>query len=267
MAPPTFLANNFSYLETPGVTDVANTITRIIAQALAMGWSNPSGNIIQTPANSVPGQYIQLDFSRQAATTLRMVFTDSFGRTFTRQTNTPATFIERLYFNTQGFAFDPANTEGLWAGIMDLSPELQNAHDQWPIGHGARDSGGTLAGNFQTNGAMQLSSASPRTYVGTALTILAPRGNAVSTTPTAGMLPFSQPGGRLWYPAIQIGPATGTVFRIRGRVYQMLFVSESEPDQSEIVVPIDGATTGTFKVLGFPVAAQAWRAKMAMRKA
>lgn len=266
MAIPTYLANNFNFLETAGVTDFSTTITRMISQALAMGWTNPSGNIIQSPTNAV-GQYINLSFVRISATNLEMVFTDSLGRTFTRRTQFSASYTERLYFNTYGMALDSSNGEGLWASLLDLSPELQNSHDQFCTGHAARATDNTLSGNFQTDGHMQLSSGSPRTYSGVAVSFLIPRGNLLSTTPTAGMQSFSQQGSRLWYPVIPVGPVTGTIWRIRGRVFQMLMLSESEAAQSEIVVPIDGATTGTFKILSFPNGGLASRCRWAMRKA
>lgn len=267
MAAPTYLANNFSYLRTTGVTDCANTITRMIAQALAMGWTNPSGNIIKCNVNGV-GQFIKLTFTRISALNLEMLFEDSLGRTFTRRTQMSNPYVEDLYFNTYGMAFDPGNGEGLWGSLLDLSPELQDAHDQFAAGHAARDTSNTTAGNFQTSAAGQLNSASPRVYAFPAITILSPRGNLLSTTPTAGMLPFSQPGSRLWYPVIQVGPVNSAGdIRIRGRVFQMLYMSESESNGTEIVVPIDGSSTGVFKILAFPVAAVAWRGKMAMRKA
>jgi hypothetical protein len=266
MAPPVYLANLFNFLETAGVTDCADTITRIVTQATALGWSNPGSGHVRTPPNAV-GQYIDLQYNRIAALNLEMVFTDSLSRTFTRRTQMATPYVERLYFNTYGFAFDPANGEGLWGSLLDLSPELQDAHDQFAVGHGARDNGNTLAGNFQTNGSMQLSSASPRVYAGVANTILIPRGDVQPTTPGAGMNNLSQAGSRMWYPVIQVGPASGAIWRMRGRVFQMLFVSDQEPAQTEIVVPVDGASTGTFKILNFPVASAAWQGKMAMRKA
>jgi hypothetical protein len=268
VAAPTYLANNFNYLRTTGVTDCTATITRLIAQAVAIGWTNPSGNTIKSAVNGV-GQFIKMTFTRISALNLEVLFEDSLGRTFTRRTQMPNPYVEDLYFNTYGMAFDPGNGEGIWGSILDLSPELQDAHDQFAAAHAARDTANTLAGNFQTSAAGQLNSASPRVYVFTnAITILAPRGNLLSATPTAGMLPFSQPGSRLWYPVIQVGPVNSAGdMRIRGRVFQMLYVSESESTGTEIVVPIDGASTGVFKVLAFPVAAVAWRGKMAMRKA
>ncbi len=266
MTAPVYLANNFNFLETPGETDVANTITRMIAQALALGWTNPSGNTIKTPPNSV-GQFIQTAFARISATNLEMVFTDSLSRTFTRRAQTGTPFVERLYFNTYGMCFDPSNGEGLWASLLDISPELQNCHDQFCTGHGSRTAADALDGLFQTAGAEQLSSANPRAYAPVTQSILSPRGDILSAASPLGMQSFTQPGSRLWYPNIQTGPVTGTIWKIRGRVFQMLMVSGAEAAQTEIVVPVDGANTGTFKVLSFTNAATNYNGKMAMRKA
>lgn len=265
MAPPTYLANNFNYLETLAVVDVANTITRILTQAQAIGWTSGGAGNIRTAPNSV-GNYIDLTFTRIGATNIQLAYTDSLSRSFTRRAQTPASFTERLYFNTMGFVFDPGNGEGLWGSMLDLSPELPNAHDQWATGHGSRTAADVLDNLFKTGGAEQLSSANPRVYVPLAATVVLPRGSEGNSG--QGWNPQSQAGGRLWYPVIQEGPTSGVVKRIRGRVFQMLYVSGLEAAQTEIVVPVDGSNTGIFKVLSFVETGQTnFTGKMAMRKA
>ncbi len=266
MAAPRYLANLFNYLETLTVTDVANTITRINSQAALLGWTSSGAGNIRTPVNSA-GQYIDLTFTRISATNIQMVFLDSLGRTFTRRCQVAASFTERLYFNTQGFGFDPGNGEGLWGSILDLSPELQTAHDQWAAGHGSRTAADVLDNLFKTGGAEQLSSANPRVYAPIVATVMIPRG-AFTNTGTGGANFTSLAGSRLWYPVIQAGPSTGTTKRVRGRVFQMLYVSGAEAAQTEIVIPLDGSNTGTFKVLAFIETGQtSFSGKMAMRKA
>jgi hypothetical protein len=266
MTAPAYLANAFNFLETLTVTDVANTITRMLSQAALVGWTSGGAGNIRTPVNAA-GQYIDLTFTRVSATNMQMVFLDSLSRTFTRRTQVPASFTERLYFNTQGFAFDPGNGEGLWGSILDLSPELQTAHDQWAAGFGARTAADALDGLFKTGGAEQLSSATPRVYTAVVASILHPRGGIINSGAAACCF-NSKSGSRLWFPVIQQGPVTGTTKRIRGRVFQMLFVSGLEAAQTEFVVPLDGANTGTFKVLSFSSSGQtSFNGQMAMRKA
>ena len=268
MAAPTYLANNYNFLETAGQTDVANTITRIIAQALAMGWTNPSGNIVKSPPNAV-GQFIQLTFARIGATNLEMVLLDSLSRTFTRRAQPAATFVERLYVNTQGMMIDFDNGEGLWASILDLSPELQDAHDQFAIGNGSRTVANTLDSFYQVAGSEQLSSATPRVYTITQFAgLFVPRGDLHSAASPQGIQSLSQPGSRLWYPWIFCGPVVGTTNRIRGRVFQALITDPTLPAQTEVVVPIDGANTATFKVTAMPTGlAGTFNGKVAWRKA
>lgn len=262
MAIPTYLSPSFNYLETPLVVDVAATITRMVAQAVAVSWTNPGAGHIVSPPNAV-GQYIDLQFSRISATNLQMVFTDSLARTFTRRCQVPASFTERLYFNNFGFAFDPGNAEGLWGTILDLSPELQSCHDQWPLGHGSRDVADNADGFFATCGSMQLSSANPRTYQTVLYTTVIASGDLDMTAPNG----YSQAGSRMWYPCISEGPVTGSTREIRGRRFQALFVHGSESAQTEIVVPIDEATTGLFKILSWVPNSGSWNAKIAYRKA
>lgn len=266
MAVPVFLQPAFNYLQTVGVTDVSATITRIISQAVALGWSNPGAGQIQSPANSV-GQYINLVFTRVSAQNLQMVFTDSYGRTFTRRCQVPNPMTERLYLNTFGCFFDPGNGEGLWGSIMDLSPELQDCHDQAFVGHGFRTAGDADDSHFDVPGSMQLDSSNPRVYVPQELTVLMPRGGLGSI----GNCLYSQASSRMWYPCSYVGPVNGSVQRYRGRTYQALFVSDFEPTQSEIVVPLDQATTGVFKLLAFRTAttlfgSNVFRYRMAVRK-
>jgi hypothetical protein len=262
MAVPPYLQPSFNFLETPGVVDVATTITRIIAQALALGWTNPAAGTIVSPANAV-GQQITLVFTDISPTNLEMVFTDSLGRTFTRRAQTPASFTERLYLNTFGLFWDPGNSEGLWASIMDLSPELQNCHDQWAVGHGTRNSGDAGDGTWATDGAMQLDSATPRVYQPVLRTIFSTRG-AGDNVVNVG---YSQTGSRMWYPVVQEGPVVATTHRIRGIPYQLLYVSGAETPQTEFVVPLDQATTGLFKVLAFPIEPTIVNFRFAVRKA
>jgi hypothetical protein len=265
---PAYLENNFNFLETAGQTDVSSTITRIVAQALLLGWTNPGSGRIKSPPNSV-GQFIDCQFNRISATNLELVMTDSLSRSFTRRAQPAATFVERLYVNTQGFLIDYDNGEGLWASIFDLAPELQDAHDQFAVGNGARTAANTLDSIYQVAGSQQLSSASPRVYTAVqSAGLFIPRGNLLSAASPQGFQSTSQGGSRLWYPWIFVGPVTGVINRIRGRVFQALIVDGTLAAQTEIVVPINGSSTGTFKVTAMPTALSGtFNGKVAWRKA
>lgn len=266
MAVPVFLQPSFNYLQTLGVTDVAASITRAETQAVALGWSNPGAGHIISPPNSV-GQFIEIELTRIAATTIEMVFTDSFSRTFTRRCDTPASFTERMYLNTFGFFFDPGNGEGLWGSLLDLSPELQDAHDQAFVGHGSRDAAGSLDSTFSAVGGEILDASNPRAYVPLVKAGLVPRGSL----DCQGNCLYSQTGSRMWYPCAYVGEVISTTKRYRGRVFQALWVSDNDPAQSEIVVPLDQASTGLFKLTGFFTLSgygqNVARYRMAVRKA
>ncbi len=265
MAIPTYLAANFNFLETAGVTDVLNTIARIKSQALLLGWTNPSGDTILSPANAV-GQTIQLAFSKISATNLQMVFTDNFGRTATRRCQVAATFTERIYFTQFSFFFDPGNGEGLWASILDCSPDIQNSHDQTYAWHGSRTAADALDGLFQTSGAMKLDAATPRVYTANADSTFCQRFILAGAVAGRGMVPYSQSGSRLWYPIWQEGITSGSQHRLRGRVFGALFVSDAEAAQTELVVPLDESNSGLFKVLAFSNAGTKLQAKFAVRR-
>jgi hypothetical protein len=265
MAIPVFLQALFNYLETVGVTDVANTITRIKSQALLLGWTNPSGDTILSPPNTA-GQTIQLAFTRIGATNLSMAFTDSLGRTATRRCQPAATFTERIYFTQFSFFFDPGNGEGLWASILDATPDLQNSHDQTFAFHGSRTAADALDALFQTCGAMKLDAATPRAYVANVDSVFVPRFMDTGAVVDRGFQPFTVSGCRLWQPVWQEGISSGSQHRLRGRLIGCLAVSENEPAQTEIVVPLDEANSGLFKVLSFTNAGTRVRYKFACRR-
>lgn len=265
MAIPTYLAANFNFLETAGVTDVANTITRLVAQAVALGWTNPLAGKVVSPANSA-GQQLTLQFTKISATNLEMVFTDALGRTFTRRAQTAASFTERIYFTQYSFFWDPGNGEGLWGSILDTTPDLQGSHDQTYAGHGARTSGDALDGNFVTSGAMKLDASTPRVYSASADSVFMPRFMNVGAVVGRGMVPYTTSGSRLWYPIWQEGLSSGSQRRLRGRVFGALFVSDSEAAQSEIVVQLDESTSGLFKILAFANGGTRLQAKFACRR-
>lgn len=265
MAIPTFLAATFNFLETVGVTDVVNTITRIKTRALLLGWTNPSGDIILSPPNTA-GQTIQLAFVRIAAGNLEMAFTDSLGRTATRRCQTGASFTERLYFTQFSFFFDPGNGEGLWASILDASPDPQSSHDQTFAFHGSRTAADALDGNFLTSGSMTLNAATPRAYGPTQDSLFCQRFMATGAVVGRGMVPYSQAGSRLWYPCWQHGLSSGAQHRLRGKAFGVLLVSDTEAAQSEIVVQLDEANSGLFKVLAFANGGTRFQGKFACRR-
>jgi hypothetical protein len=84
MSVPNYLAVSFNYLETLAVTDVANTITRIGTQLVALSWTSLGGGQYQSPTDS-GGRYLKLTFTKISATQIEMVLLDSLSRTFTRR--------------------------------------------------------------------------------------------------------------------------------------------------------------------------------------
>lgn len=266
MTIPLYLQPAFNELETVGETDVANAITRILAQAALLGWTTSGGNTVKSPVNGV-GQQITLVFTRIAANNLQMAFTDSQGRTATRRAQTGGTYTERLYFSTFSFFWDPSNGEGLWASILEASPDLQGSHDQTFVWHGSRTTGDILDGNFVTGGSMKLDASSPRVYVPLTSGIVTLRANWAGTTPEFGGLGYSQSGSRLWHPCIYEGLSNATEHRLRGRSYQALLVANSEAPQSEFTVPLDEANSGLFKVTSYlPGGAFGFDMRIAVRK-
>lgn len=250
MTIPIYLNSAFNFLETVGETDVANAITRILSQSALVGWTTSGGNTTKSPANSV-GQQITFLFTRISASNLQVQFTDSQSRTWTRRAQTGGTYTERLYCNNFGIFWDPSNGEGFWGSILDATPDLQNAHDQTFAGHASRTVADALDGLFVTAGHEQLNAASPRAYVPVGVGAVTYRGNYNAATPELGGLQYSESLSRLWHPMIFEGISSGAEHRIRGRVFQGLYVGNPESPQSEFSVPLDEANTGLFKILAF----------------
>lgn len=263
MSVPAFLATSFNFLSTLAVTDVANTITRIGTQLVALGWTSLGGNAYQCPTDS-GGHFITLTFTRNSATQLQMQMTDSLSRTITRTTNVPASFTENLYCSTFAFYFDPGNTEGLWASIYDMSPDLQSSHDQFAVMHGFFTSGISDDSTFYHSGGCILDASSPRVYTPTKLVDFITRAGFDGGNYSAH---YSQAGSRMWYPCLHAGLNIAGQLRVRGRLQQVLWVSAQEAAGTEISVPLDQSTTGLFKVLGYRVDTNSFGLVMAARKA
>jgi hypothetical protein len=247
MSVPFYLQGNVRFREDAGVVDVATVITNLKAEALALSppWTDLGGDEIKSPVDS-SGRFMKILLTRILATTLEIRVRDTLDRQFTRRAQFVASMTTRYYVGQFHVAVDFSNGEGFWANILDLSPEAQNAHDQYVLGMGARTAAGADDFRLTPTGTFALEDSSPRVYIFIRTPVLdvvdglAPR-----------LLVKTTGDSRVFYPILSYAKSVPLVYRLRGKFCQMLHLPV-ETDQTEFAVPIDLSTTGLFKVLSFP---------------
>jgi hypothetical protein len=269
MAVPNFLSGNYRYLSTAGVTNVNTIITDLNAELITNGvWT---GGVTGTPGTTnytltatsavrSDGAYAVLVAVWVSATRIKFTFTDRFSLLVNNQTDTRLDIDAggtevRYYTNAFGLCVDSnrATPECFIAGMLDRTPAtFAIPHESCYASAGPRNNAGTLT-----------------TQTIRDVFLLAPGGTAYATGTSAGFVAHQ--------------PLTGTMDRYSmtgayfcttyefctsqysmGRVFQAIMVPSTLAFGTEIVVPIDTGTTGTFKVVGLVAGLQA---RVAYRKA
>lgn len=275
MTIPTYLNTNIRYKRDATVTDVQTIINSIVAEAQAItpAWSNPLSGKIVSPADA-DGRQVTVQFNKISATVLEMVVTDGQGRSVTKRANIAVAgsnidyFTGPYSFYIDWFNADNSNSEGHYVSLLDLSPELQTAHNKWVVMHGSRLSGGTFQDWNVGHPAFVNSTGAFGVVAGS---YLYPFGNNRTINNGGiggGKLATRTPAGsNYWYPVIQIGdPVSAGVYRIYGKWFQALLCNSGIfAAGSEVSVPVDESTTGVFRVLQIQINA-ADKVALAARK-
>lgn len=257
MAVSPFLATTFRFLEVTGVTDVQTIIDNVRTELVTnLGWTEPVANRFKSPVDAA-GQFMEVSLLRNAATELEMTVFDTVGRSFSRELQISGTVSVRFLTGSHHFYVENVTgAEYLWANILSLDPEAESAHDQNVVGNGSRSTGGSLGSNNVTF--VNIVNSGSYILAQKVLSFYIPDESLASFDP-----PETLNKSRLWIPVFLMSGAATFGGVVMGRCYQMLVVSSTLIVGAEVVVAIDEATTGTFKVLGIPTA-NSYR--LAMRK-
>jgi hypothetical protein len=254
MAIPTYLQGNVRYKLDISVTDVQTIIDNVTSEAIALSpaWTNPSAGKIISPEDT-DGRKMTIEFSRISATNLQAVFTDGQGRTSTRRAQIAGGGSNINYYIGQyHMVLDWLNSttpEGMYAMILDLSPELQTAHNKWMVVNTSRTSADSNDSMWTTDSCVTVRSSD--VFATLASKNFSPIGGYQNGGGSgAGGCLRTIGGSTIWTPILHFADTSSGSYRYRGRFYQCLYTqSEYIGTGLEITVPIDEITTGTFKTL------------------
>jgi hypothetical protein len=251
MAVPEFLNCSYRYFQRASVTDVQTIINDLYTELVTNGgWTCTQGGSGQTPTTFLSparsdGVSFNAQLTRDSATRLSWVVKDQFGLQINNQTNTKQDIdaggtTVNLFTSPFYICVDSARAtpECFACGILSHDPDTPNIPRAfyWST-QGPRATGGSLATQqwyavFATRVSSQLySTQNTCPYMG----------------PITGANCFQLMTGEVRTGPWEIMDENGS---LQGRIYQGLCTDALLAYGTDIVVPIDGSTTGTFRVIG-----------------
>lgn len=261
MAIPDFLTSTFGYSVRRLSTDVQQAIDDFRTLAVGLGWTNPgaAGRFVSPP--DAVGRFIDITFSRIDAKRLELTTVlDQNGVSLipaagARRIKGPTTlsawdhqvFAGQFHFCINISPWIPSDAslyqEALIGGILDLTPEAQNAHAKVCWWSGPRNNADVNQGNGPTNCVM----------LDNATVAFNPRNINKNRQ---GTLVYPHITGNSYVHAspvemcvIPVGGAAGQL-RYAGRLYQAMNVSVNVGYAQKIILPLDATTLGTFQTVG-----------------
>jgi hypothetical protein len=258
MSIPIFLNSSFRYLQVLAATDVATIITNFGNEVLANSWTG--SNPWTSPADSGRQIVVTLTRTSQYVLGCQVVAGGVTICTVSVTIPSPTPGQATVHIFTGQFHFhimvDAGQSGCLYVegGVLDLSPEAQNAHTHFAYGNGS--SIGTPS--FNVDYSYMVDNA-------TAANVLRMNTQQASNSATGANQTMN--GSRIYKPRqFWCTPTGAGTQRYAGRCYQQLVLNGTLPANSEMIVPIDVGVTGTFKVTNVP-ASSGGNKQVAYRKA
>jgi len=245
VALPAYFQQTPFFLGVTGVSDVQQVIDAIkgVSGVALAGWTNPSGDIVRTPVNSV-GQYIQVELTRGSATTLTSIMRDDLGvATVATSFVISGTVTVDIYFGVGYLYFEgTSGTNFNLFSLLALAPEAQNAHRAYAFAMSNNS-------NTQTGCAFNLSTgAYDAVFAGFGRIQQFVAREYAAAQPAICQTPS---GYRRWYPMIICCVNGANTFMVMaGRVPNFILINGGIVNPGDrFVIPIDEATTAEFVVL------------------
>lgn len=242
MAVPVFLASSHYYdsvADVDDVQDIIDALGTILKTNNSPAWTEPSAGTFQSPVDDL-GRYFRVAVSRVDIDTLQCVTTDQYGTTIaTRRldieaSGSPAVEV-KIYSGQYHLWIDAmrATPENFRAGILDLSPQTQDAWSTSVYCCGYRNNVGTIT--YGENRSLNISGVSNSN----ALVIfpISDTREGMKTDPAGNVLTFP----------VMVRNASS---QILGRMYQVLHSSADIAYGAEVTVPIDSNLTAKFRAAG-----------------
>lgn len=224
---------------TNDVQDIIDAFATV-ALGLSNPWTDGGSGLYISPADA-DGRFFSITLTRVSATNLEMVVKDDTATTIcTRRiqiVSGPQNWWLVVSENYCWIEIDNATVEALGAGLLDLSPEAQDAHGIYVWGRGNRNASDSADGLGTTQEYFyMIDNGSPAPL----RRALAQDRNSANTAISL----VTGAGTQLWLPYLVCANFAGTL-KVAGRLMGFRY---GEATGTSIVLPIgDGAETGTFR--------------------
>lgn len=247
----------FRYVQVAGVTDVQTIIDSLYDELVTgLGWTCTAGGKTQTPTEfkspaRSDGAWFTVNFTRVSATRLKWIIKDQYGLLVNNQTSTTQDIEATgcgvdIHSGATHLAITTlrATPESMSCGLADQTPEVSDAIP-FPIlfaHRGARNDTGTLAAD-RYGDTLFIRYIDSTSYSCNSTSVIA-RGRGTS------MRTKSQTIGGTWqFFPLELCNYSNNLWM--GRVPQTVYVDGGQFGAgAEITIPLDGSTTGVFKVDG-----------------
>jgi hypothetical protein len=264
MGNPTFLDGALYPFRYYSESVPANTSTQITStlrtELTALSWTEPVANTFRSPANSL-GQYMDLVVTEPAANTWQMVLNDSLGFTVcTRRIDISASVVTTVeYYTGNAHVLIDANYLGgrqIYAFLLDCFPDEGRYYDHPVVGNGSLSGAGT----FDNLGYLAYCNAIDN-VAGANVQRLSAINTMNGTLYTPRMA-----SGRYLYTAVWASQNIRGTICWSGKFPQALVGPTTPASGTEWVIPIDYATSATFRATSLTNSASP-SVRLFMRKA
>jgi len=247
MSVPGYLSSTYYYSRLKGVTDVAEILAELAILMATAGWTSELSSMVSP--TDVYGRKFYATPSAGGTTRITLNVCDQNHDTVGARIMDISSVNKntvQIFIGSHHICIDnttPAHTYGEWvaAGILDVYPNLGQDCDNYVFVQGSRNSAGTLSYVYW----------SYATMLDNAVSRHDDRSN--SKNRWGHDAPYQMPGAiEIFYPqemAVQpLGEPYYEDMWYAGRAYQRIIIPHNLVDkQSEVKIPIDTGTFGTFR--------------------
>jgi hypothetical protein len=248
MAVPLFLAGDYRYLATTGVTDVNTIISDLQTELPANGWTETSAGVFQSPADDF-GRYVVLTVSRISATAIQFKVVDHAAVTiYDGSFYIDAAGTEVRYYTGPDYCFVESLRATAECGMLfkpNPDPETDTGVIPYPFYVWAfRTAAGAATGSTNYNAFYFMHPASYQLYT----SVMSETVMASNVNTAEGL---SKTGAYVFLPAEVFNRGAYWI----GRIPQTLVCGASIAAGTQITMPIDTGINGVFQRLSARITA------------
>ncbi len=270
MSAPAYLNSFFRYKESVAVVDVDTIIAdlrdELVTQPAAPSkWTEPVGGTFKSPARADAISYT-IQCTKISATRIAYIVKDQWGMLVNNATDTRQDIDvagSTVHYYTGPFhvcvVTERATPEPWMCGVLDQSPDpLGKPRPLYFASKMPRDNAGTFQTYEYWNSWILVPGATA--YANNSSYLI------MRSAPNSSVYRETCGGTKVYFPqefctVPSLEPAVWL-----GRIFQCVMLDGRLAAAAEITLPIEGASTGVFKVVGFPNNANFGNVKLAFRK-